>query len=444
MDKVKNIFKKIQRPINWFRKTSIRNKIIVVVAILLVGFFAYSNIQSANAKPQYITQAVERGNITQIVSETGNIDTAGRVDVYSVSTGIIEEMYVEDDTPVETNQNLFKVRSTATDKEKASAYANYQNAVSSEKTAAQNKQSLDATMWTAQKTLLDTREAKRVKDDNKDDYEDLEEQSIDAAAVQAEKNFTAAEQKYKEADVAIVAAKAQVNSTWLAYQETQNIIVKAPSSGTVANLSYKVGDKVTANSGGMSAGGASTTNSTSSSTSTANQTTGGSPVLAIANLGDYTVKLALNEVDVPKVKKGQSAEFTLDAFPGKKFKGKVTHVDSLGANNAGVITYNIVVQITNPEDTIRSSMTANVEIEVDKAENVLTVPNSAIKPFEGKKAVQVIDPQTKAAKYIPVEVGIKSPERTEIKSGVSEGTQVITGSKNGVVETSGGGGPFGN
>ncbi len=437
MDKLKQILKPVlkpaQKPINWFRKTRLRNKIFVIIAILVVGFLINRNIQSANAKPQYITQAVEKSDVAQIVSETGNIDTAGRVDVYSSSTGIIEEIYVEDDTPVEINQNLFKVRSTATDQEKATAYASYQSAVSAQKTAEQSKQGLDATMWTAQKTLLDAREAKRVKDDNKDDYEDLEEQSIDAAHVQAEKNFTASEQKYKEADVAIAAAKAQVSSTSLAYQATQNLIIKAPSSGTVANLSYKIGDKVTANTGGVSAAGA---------TGASANATGGSPVLTIANLSEYTVRLALNEVDVPKVKNGQTAQLTLDAFQGKKFKGKVTHVDSLGTNTAGVITYNIVVEITNPEDTIRPAMTANVDIEVDKANDVLTVPNSAIKPYEGKKAVQVVDPQTKTAKYIPVEVGIKSPERTEIKSGVSEGTQVITGSKNGAVETSGGG-PFG-
>lgn len=428
MDRLKNLLKPVQKPINWFRKTSIRNKIIIVVAILVAGYFAYTRIQSANAAPQYITKAIERASVTQIVSETGNIETAGRVDVYSSSTGIIEEIYIEDGASVKINQNLFKIRSIATDQEKASAYATYQSAVSTQKTAEQNKQSLDATMWTAQKTLLDARETKRVKDNNKNDYEDLEEQSIDAAHVQAEKNFSSAEQQYKEADVEIAAAKAQVSSTWLAYQATQNLIIKAPSSGTVANLSYKVGDKVTANSSGGQAGSTSTTSST-----------GGSPVLTIANLEEYTVKLALNEVDVPKVKNGQSAELSLDAFPGKKFKGKVTHVDSLGTNTAGVITYNIVIEITNPEDTIRPSMTANVDIEVDKSENVLTVPNSAIKPYEGKKAVQVIDPQTKAAKYIPVEVGIKSPEKTEIKSGVSEGTQVITGSRNGAVEDSSGG-----
>ncbi len=432
MDKLKQTVQLVQKPIIWFRKTKTRNKIIVIIAILLAGFFIFRQIQSSNTQPQYLTQTVEKANVTQIVSETGNIYTAGRVDVYSGLTGIIEEIYVEDNTPVEINQNLFKVRSTATDQEKATAYANYQNALSAQKTAEQTKQSLDATMWTKQRAFLDAQNTKDYKDDHtqnpatKVDYTDLEKESINSGLVQAQKDFSAAEQKYKEADVTVNAAKAQVNSTWLAYQATQSLIVKAPSSGTVANLSYKIDDKVT-----------------TGSTTTANSATGGMPVLTIANFGDYTVKLALNEVDVPKVKKGQSAQLTLDAFPGKTFKGKVTHVDSIGTNTAGVITYNIVIEIINPEDSIRPAMTANVDIEVDRAENVLTVPNSAIKPYQGKKAVQVIDPKTKIAKYISVEVGIKGPERTQIKNGINEGAQVITGTKNGAVKSSGSVGSFG-
>jgi RND family efflux transporter MFP subunit len=276
-------------------------------------------------------------------------------------------------------------------------------------------------MWSAKKTQLDTQEAKRVKDDNKDDYEDLEKQSIDTAAVQAEKNFDSAEQKYLEADVAIKAAKAQVNSTWLAYQATQDLIIKSPAAGTVANLSFKVGDHVTAG----------------------NTVSGGIPVLTLGDFSIYTVTLELNEVDIPKVKVGQNATFTLDAFPGEKFQGEVIHADTIGTNTNGVITYTVIVKITDPKDSIRPTMTANVDIVVDKAENILAVPNSAIKPYEGGKAVQIIDPETKTAKYIPVEVGIKSPERTQIISGIEEGAEVITGAKNVVVETSGGR-PFGN
>lgn len=431
MDKTKHILKPLQVPVNWFRKTSIRNKILVVSAILLVGFLIIRNMQTANATPQYITEPVERADIVEIVAETGNVDSSGRVDVFSTSTGIIEEIYVDDGDTVVTNQNLFKVRSTATDQEKAAAYANYQSALNAQKTAEQNKQSLDAAMWAAQKTLLDTREAKRVKDENKDDYEDLEEQSIDAAAVQAEKNFAAAEQKYKEADTAIVSAQAQVNAAWLSYQTTQNTIVKAPSSGTVSNMAYTIGDKVSASSGASGLGGANTMAAASP------QAVGTKPVLTIANLDDYSITIALNEVDVPKVRQGQQATVTLDAFQDKDFRGNVTHVDKIGTNNAGVVTYDIYVAITNPDPDIKPGMTANVEIEVDKADDVLAVPNSAIKPYKGGRAVQIVDTKTNEPRYIPVTLGVKGLEKTEILEGVNEGMMVITSLQNGQVERSG-------
>lgn len=193
MNKIKQFLKPAQKPFNWFRTTSLRNKVIVIIGILIVVFIIVRQIGAANPQPQYITQAVERGDVTQIVSETGNVSTSGKADIASSVTGIVEEIYVKNGDLVEVGTQLFKVKSTATEQEKATAWATYQNAVSAQKTAEQSKQGLDATMWTAQKTLLDAREAKRIKDDNKDDYEDLEEQSVDAAYVQAEKNFSAAE-----------------------------------------------------------------------------------------------------------------------------------------------------------------------------------------------------------------------------------------------------------
>ena len=425
MDKLKQMLKPAQKPFNWFRKTNLRNKIIVIIAFLLVGFLINRYIQSANAKPQYISQAAERTDITQIVSETGYVSTSGKVDIASSTTGIVEEIYVQNGDPVEVGTQLFKVKSTATEQEKATAWAAYQNAVSAQKTAEQSKQGLDATMWTAQKSLLDARETKRVKDDNKGDYEDLEEQSIDAAHVQAEKNFTAAEQKYKEADVAISAAKAQVNSAWLAYQATQNAVVKSTATGTIANFSISVGDKVTAGSG------------TSALALTA-QVPPTIPILSVVTGQEgYTVKLALNEVDIPKVRSGQKAMILLDAFAEKSFDGRVASVDEVGANSQGVVTYNVYIAILNFEKNIKPGMTANVDIEVDKAENVLTVPNSAIKPYKEGKAVQVYDTKSKQPVYVPIKIGVRGVDKTEVVEGVSEGMEVITALQNGQVERSG-------
>lgn len=409
------VFSHAKKPFRWFKKTRKRNKVFVIFLLIIIFFIVVSQIQKATAPSPYVTEEAKIATIVQKVSETGNVNSAGSVDVYSTATGIIEEIYVNDGIDVQTGDSLFFVRSTATEQERAAAYANYETAVSNVKTAEQGKLSVDSQMWAAQQALLQAKNTQEYKDDHTknpatgNDYTELEKEAIDTAVVQSEKNFKALETKLLESDVAIKAANAQVTATLLAYDATKDIVVKAPSSGKVANLSAKIGDKVTIQAAApMSVTGESTP-----------------PVLRLANFSDYSIKIQLNEVDIPKVTVGQEAEITLDAFSGKKFKGVVDHVDSVGTNNQGVVTYTVLVTITNPSERIRPGMTANVDIEVDRAENVLSVPNSAVKPYKGGKAVRVENKKTGGIEYIPVEVGIKGEERTQILKGITNGQDII-------------------
>lgn len=383
-------------------------------------------LAGANAPSPYVKEKAKHATIVEVVSETGNVNTAGRVDVFSSATGVIEELYVEDGDHVEENQELFHVRSTATEQEKASAYAAYQNAVSGSKTAEQGKLTVDSQMWAAQQALLEAKNARDYKNANTQnpatgkDYTELEKESIDTAVVQAEKNFRALEKKVLESDTSINAANAQVTSSLLAYQATHDVTVKAPASGIVANLSASVGDKVTADSGMASLALTQTTTA---------------PVLTVADFSNYSIRIQLNEVDIPKVAVGQKAEISLDAFSGKKFSGRVEHVDSVGTNNQGVITYVVLVTLMNPDTRIRPGMTANVDIEVDRETNVLSVPNSAVKPYKGGRAVRVENTKTKELEYIPVEVGIKGDTRTQIIKGVREGQEIIVSVPNDQVKS---------
>lgn len=409
------VFSHAKKPFRWFKKTRKRNKVFVIFLLIIIFFIVVSQIQKATAPSPYVTEEAKIATIVQKVSETGNVNSAGSVDVYSTATGIIEEIYVNDGIDVQTGDSLFFVRSTATEQERAAAYANYETAVSNVKTAEQGKLSVDSQMWAAQQALLQAKNTKEYKDGHTknpatgNDYTELEKEAIDTAVVQSEKNFKALETKLLESDVAIKATNAQVRATLLTYEATKDVVVKAPSSGKVANLSAKVGDKVTTQAATpMSVTGESTP-----------------PVLRLANFSDYSIKIQLNEVDIPKVTIGQEAEITLDAFSGKKFKGIVDHVDSVGTNNQGVVTYTVLVTITNPSERIRPGMTANVDIEVDRAENVLSVPNSAVKPYKGGKAVRIENKKKGGIEYIPVEVGIKGEERTQILKGVTNGQKII-------------------
>ena len=81
-------------------------------------------------------------------------------------------------------------------------------------------------------------------------------------------------------------------------------------------------------------------------------------------------------------------------------------------------------------------MTANVDIDVAKKENVLLVSNSAVKPYKGGKAVQIFDPKTKQPVFVPIVIGLVGIEKTQIISGIKEGTKVITALQNGQVTRS--------
>ncbi len=386
-----------KKPFIWFWSLRKRNKAIVVFILLIVLFIVFKQQQAANTKPQYITEAVQKGTIVQLVSETGNVSTGARTDVYSSSTGIVQEVFVKNNEQVNVDTPLFTVKSTAAEQEKAAAFANYLAAKTVLDTANATLYTLQAQMFAANQTFING------KGNTNDPIKD------DPNYVQQNANWLAAEANYKKQQAVISQTQAALNSASLAYQATQNTIVKATAKGRIANDSLTVGDVVTAK--GVT-------------------TTAVSPALVIiSETSAPTINLALNEVDIPKVKEGETAQITLDAFPGKTFKGTVKSVDVVGTNTGGVITYSVLLSIDNPTAEIRPSMTANVDIEVDKAKDVLVVPNGAVKPYKGKKAVQIIDSKTKLAKFLPVTIGIKSPEETEINSGVSEGTEVIIGIK---------------
>jgi multidrug efflux pump subunit AcrA (membrane-fusion protein) len=427
MNILKGIFSRIKSYFKWFQSASLKKKIIVIVVVGILLFLISGPLLGGNKQSQIATDTVKKATIVDTVSESGNVQS-NQLTVYSVSDGVIEELYVKNGQTVQKGDKLFKVKSTASDQDKAEAWASYQSAVSSEKTSEQSKQSNDVTMWQKQQAYLTAQQKVKEMEDNLDDYTALERQAVYSGQVQAEKDFRATEQKYKESDISITSAKAQLNATWIKYQATQDAIVTAQVSGVIANLSYSVGDQVTA-----SMNTSSNTNTTASS------------VLVIGTENENVVKIQINEVDVNKVKVGQEADVTISAIKDKTFKGEVTRVDDYGTDTSGVITYNVFVRVTNPDEQIRPLMSAVVVVQTTKHENALVVPNSAVKPYKGGKAVQVRDTSkpTDQLKYVQVKTGIKNTSQTEILEGVTEGEEIVTSTTASSTTTKSGGGILG-
>lgn len=381
--------------------------VLVLILIILSMWFLFFRKKAAEIE----TYTVKRGNITETVMETGNVQAA-QVSVYSTSTGIIQELYVKNGDTVKDGQKLFRVKSTSTEQEKAIAYYNYTNAVSGLKKAQQDKESAYAQLLSDKKSLTDAkadREYQKDHDNNpatSEDYTSKEKKSLRQNIDAKESTLYASQKKYDDANVAISASQANAKATKLAYDATQNATIVAQIAGTVSNLSVRVGDVVYV------------------SDITVTSQTIADPVLVIGNLSDYSVKVSINEMERSKIALGQKSTIKFDAISDKEYMGSVEKIDDFGVEESGVITYNAYLSINDQDSRILPKMTANVTVETNYRENVIIVPIKALKPHQNGKGVQVASTNSKGKQvfeYVSVRVGLKSGSQAEITSGLEEG-----------------------
>ena len=273
-----------------FKSLSLKKKILVVILLIIAFFVVSGAISAATQKPPYTLAKASRANITEEVVETGHVVASGTVAVYSPTNGIVEEVYVANKEAVEDGQDLVKVNSSATVQEQQAAYANYLAAKNTFDAAQSDMLNIQAGMldvWDEYKQLAETGKYENDDGSPKNDARTLPEFHI------AQKQWQAAEAKYKDQQSVVAKGQAQVSSTWLQYQATQNSVVKAPSGGTVENLAVSPGSNVSINA----------------------PTTPGRPVLTIStNNGAAEIVVALSESDIPKVKEGQSVDIELPSL----------------------------------------------------------------------------------------------------------------------------------
>ncbi len=436
-----------------FRQLSLWKKGAIIVVVLLLLWFAGSKVfGQKSATSQYQTATTQRGSVISTVSESGNVSANSQVDITSPSTGIIEAVYVKNGDTVSEGQNLFKVKATATQQEKASAYASYETALTSYQNAQQAQQVAQATLEKDRQSVLDSQNVVNYQQNNstnpatKQAYTQLEIDSLSSALTSAHETFIADETKYNNEGTAIAAANANLSSASLGYQATKDSVVTAPAGGTVANLSVSQGNSVTASSSNSNSSSTNSSSSTSSNSTSSNSsssgssTSNGSTVLVLGNFSQLSVVAQVNEVDIPKVKVGQNATVTLDAFPNKTFVGQVESVDSVGTASSGVVTFNVYINLVSPPSSIKSGMTASVIVQTARHDNVVTVPTAAIQTSNGSSSVRIL--KNGQVSTVAVTTGIADDTNTEITTGVNVGDVVITGTSAATSNSSSTSSPF--
>lgn len=178
----------------------------------------------------------------------------------------------------------------------------------------------------------------------------------------------------------------------------QNYFIRAPFDGVLARLSVK------------------STDSVSSGT-----------VIGTMVSSQKISNITLNEVDVAKVKVGQKVKLTFDAIDGLTIDGTVSTVDLVGTVSQGVVNYNVEIAHDTQDERVKSGMSVSASIIVDKKENVLTVPNSAIKTQLRTNYVELYaGASTTPPIQRKVQVGVTNDTLTEIISGINAGDRVVT------------------
>ncbi|KKW40048.1 MAG: Efflux transporter, RND family, MFP subunit [Candidatus Peribacteria bacterium GW2011_GWC2_54_8] len=141
--------------------------------------------------------------------------------------------------------------------------------------------------------------------------------------------------------------------------------------------------------------------------------------VVLENPDYFIVTVQLDQVDVVHVKEGQKASIVFDALPEETFEGVIDFIDTTPIQSSGVVSYEVEIALQPTGHTILSGMTAKVEIEIDARENVVAVPNLALRAIGNSSFVV-----GENGERFPVETGLSDGTYTEVLSGLQEGAKI--------------------
>jgi len=433
-----------QRPLGSEIRMRKRTILIIVVAGCAVAGLGAWLLLRNNSGTQFRTATVSQGDINVAISATGNPNAVVTVQVGSQVSGIVMALYADFNTKVTKGQLIARLdpASLQSKVDQAqgnldAARANAANGQAGIQRAQAAIQAARASVAVAQANVVKAGVAAqdaKVKGDRRvqlakegllsqEDVDTAEATYHTAAADQdaftaqhlaAQDNGKVAQAELQVAQTQLTANQAQVKQSEAALRSAQIDLaytyIKAPVDGVVVSRNVDVGQTVAAS---LSA-----------------------PTLfqIAQDLTKMQVDTNVSEADVGRVRVGQPATFTVDAYPGRIFKGAVTSIRKAPINVQNVITYDAVVGVSNAELKLFPGMTANVKILVDQRPNVLRVLNAALRYRPASEAVAAPAGGQRAGRAATLEqtVSVMDPDnqqrRVKVTTGQTDGTYTeVTG-----------------
>ena len=315
------------------KRRSIAVVLVAIAAVIALWFCKGLNSSSA---VHYKTQAVTRGDLTVIVTATGTLQPTNKVDVSSELSGIIKTVEVDYNSRVQLSQPLAKL-----------------DTLKLEAQVTQSKAALEsgkAKILAAEATVKETRsklaQLRKVKELSNNKIPSQTE--IDAAEAALERAL--AEVASAKATVSQAKATLDANLT-----DLSKAVIRSPVNGIVLTRKAEPGQTVAA--------------------------TLEPPVLfkLAEDLTKMELHVDVDEADIGSIQEGQSATFSVAAYPNRTFDARIIQARFGSTTTSGVVTYETVLKVDNPDLFLRPGMTATADIVVKKSENAILVPSAALR-----------------------------------------------------------------
>jgi HlyD family secretion protein len=433
-------------------------KIIVIVAIVLVlaGIVIASILHGQASVTKVATGKVGRQDLTSIVNGTGQIKPLTYVNVGATAFGRITHLYVKEGEHVKAGATLATVESVqpqatvaAQEASIAAAHTDITSFLAAEKTAEANIAQSQADL---EQKKLDFTRAKSLYEEKliaKQDF-DAKKAAFDMAAATLAQRQAALAQARAQTDSQRGHTNQAVANQRANFDALDKTISRAPFDGLVTNVPVREGETVVV---GI-------------------QNAGGSTIMTLADMSVITAEVKVDETDIVNVALNQPADVTVDALPGRVFKGHVTEVgDQALLRTTGLSTtqsttgteeakdFKVVVTLDKASDDLRPGLSATAKITTAHKPDVLTIPiqalvqrdpaaekilaanggkpptNGAATPAGAATRPQLVqgvyvlqmDHKKQRVHFVPVTTGITGATDIEVLTGLKNGDQIVTG-----------------
>ena len=373
----------------------------LLVLLLAAWYFG----GSGDDKPQYITETVTERSLDLTVTATGNLRPTNQVQVGSEVSGRIDRVLVDVNDRVAQGQVLAQINTDVIDDQIRQARANLDAA--------------RAQVAQARATLnVDTAQLARLQEVSR-----LSGGRVPAKAEMetAEANVARGRAAVNSAQANVVAAQAQLSSSMT---NRDRAVIRSPVSGVVLARQVEPGQTVAASFN--------------------------TPTLFVIaeDLSVMQLRVAIDEADVGQVRAGQKADFTVDAYPGRRFPATVERIDLASTNTAtaaqtgaqqqanAVISYEARLAVANADGLLRPGMTATATVRTESTGKRLLVPNGALRfdPDEEEEQASAFEPNLGLERQGPqATIGVGSRQQVHVlqDDGTLKAIEVVTGQSDG-------------